>query len=369
MQAAPAKTAKKEPPSAPAPSQAKGNAVDGRRIFKHYCAVCHGLSAKGNGVNAENLDPHPADLTSDEVQSLSDDEIYQVIEKGGGAVELSVAMPPWGKTLSGDQIRDLISYIRTFKKGGSESEKGVRVSDLRREGKAECRVCHVTQGQYPTLAPNLGHEGSKLNREWLSKFLKDPGRVRPVGFIPLTKTKMPNFQLSDEEIAALTAFLMTQKDDGVSAAPLSGANLSDKGEIEKGKRLFTDKYACDACHKTGESGGGGVVGPDLAYAAKRLRPEWVFYWIKNPQAIRPDVNMPNFGIPDPEIRSLIAYIYSVGGGVSQTAPVSEAAPAAPELVAKGEKLVKDKNCVACHTLDRFNSQEKRQERGTAGAHF
>ncbi|TAK07786.1 MAG: c-type cytochrome [Candidatus Manganitrophaceae bacterium] len=350
---------KKEPPSTP-PS--KGNAIQGKRLFNHYCAVCHGLSGKGNGVNSENLDPHPADLTSGEVQGLSDGEIYEVIDKGGAAVELSVSMPPWGKTLSNEQIRDVIAYIRGFsEKKAPEAEKGVRLSDVRRGGASDCQICHIKQGPPRPIAPNLGHEGSKLNPEWLSKFLKDPERVRPVGYIPLTKSKMPNFQLSDEEVSALTAFLMTQKDGGVSAAPLSGLALSNPAEIEKGKRLFVDKYACDACHKGGETGG--IVGPNLAETAKRLRPEWVFFWIKNPQLIRPDVNMPNFGIPDAEIRSLIAYLYSLGGGASQAAQVSESV-SNPDMVKKGEKLVKDKNCLACHTLDHFNSQEKRPEKGT-----
>lgn len=348
---------KKESPSAPSPS--KSNLSQGKHVFNRYCAVCHGLSGKGNGVNADNLDPHPTDLTSSEVQGLTDEEIYQVIDKGGAAVELSVAMPPWGRTLSGDQIRDLVAYIRTFSDEAPQSERGVRLSDVRRGGRSDCQICHMKEGQIRPIAPNLGHEGSKLNPEWLSKFLKDPGRIRPVGFIPLTKSKMPNFQLSDEEISALTAFLMTQKDGGISAAPMAGLDLSNPGEIEKGKRLFVDKYACDACHKGGETGG--IVGPDLSSTAERIRPEWVFFWVKNPQAIRPEVSMPNFGIPDSEIRSLIAYIYSLGGGASQTAKVSVAAPAAPELVKKGEKLIKDKNCLACHTLDSFNSQERRKE--------
>ncbi|MFY9269092.1 MAG: c-type cytochrome [Candidatus Manganitrophaceae bacterium] len=352
---------KKELHVAASPSE-KGNPVEGKRIFRHYCAACHGLSGKGNGVNADNLDPHPSDLTSDEIQSLEDKEIFEVIEKGGGAVELSAAMPPWGKTLSGNQIRDLVAYVRTFGEPKEGGEKEVRVSDLQREGRFDCQVCHVKEKQSPTIAPNLGHEGSKLNEEWLAEFLKDPGRIRPVGYMPLTKAKMPNFQMSPDEIASLVAYLMTQKDDGVSSASLGGFNLSDPAEIQKGKKLFSDKYACDSCHKTGKEAGGGIVGPELSQSAKRLKPEWVFSWIKNPQAIRPDVPMPNFGIPDSEIRSLIAYIYSLGGGAPQSAMPSQPVSAGADLLAKGEKLIKDKNCLSCHTLDRFNSQGKNQEK-------
>ncbi len=35
----------------------------GEQLFGHYCAVCHGHDAKGNGSAAETLDTKPADLT------------------------------------------------------------------------------------------------------------------------------------------------------------------------------------------------------------------------------------------------------------------------------------------------------------------
>jgi hypothetical protein len=37
--------------------------VSGPRMYKQYCAVCHGLDAKGHGPAAEALRTHPADLT------------------------------------------------------------------------------------------------------------------------------------------------------------------------------------------------------------------------------------------------------------------------------------------------------------------
>lgn len=354
------KPGKKEEPSF------QGDPQQGKHLFRNYCAVCHGISLKGNGINADNLDPHPADLTGKEVAGLSNEEIYEVIEKGGAAVELSAYMPPWGKTLSREQIHHLISYIRTFSSGkagspGPKDEKGVRFSDIKQGGQADCRICHIKQERLKVIAPNLGHEGSKFNREWLAKFIKDPGRIRPIGFIPLTKSKMPDFHFSDEEVAAVTEFLMTQKDDGISPNVLAGPALSDPKEVEKGKRLFTDKFACDGCHKVATEGNGGTVGPNLVDAAERLRPEWMFYWIKNPQAIRPTTPMPNFNAPDDEIRSLIAYLTSLSPASPKAVAAADTAPN-PDLSAKGEKIVKEKNCVGCHTIDRFNSQIKRQDK-------
>lgn len=342
----------------------KGEPTQGKHLYKHYCAVCHGIGGKGNGPNADNLDPHASDLTSSEVASLSDEEIYDVIENGGAAVELSAYMPPWGKTLSKEQIQGLVDYIRVLsnKKSDIKGGKEVRFSDIKQGGEADCQVCHIKQDKIRPIAPNLGHEGSKFNPEWLSDFLKAPGRIRPIGFMPLTKAKMPDFHFTDEEVAALTEYLMTQKDEGISPNVLIGLAPSEPGEIDKGKRLFIDKFACDGCHKTAPNGPGGIVGPNLSDATIRLKPEWIFYWIKNPQAIRPDAPMPNFGAADDEARSLITYLLSLSKDSPKAAAVSDR-PVNPELAAKGEKIVKEKNCAGCHTIDRFKSPLRRPDKG------
>ncbi len=318
------------------PAAAPGDASKGKHIFKHYCAVCHGLSGAGNGPNAKYLDPSPADLTRDEMASFSDDEIYEVIEKGGFAVDLAPAMPPWGKTLSSGQITSLVAYIRTL---GESAEKAVRLADVVSGGEKECRICHIPQSTHQ-IAPNLAGEGTKLNRAWLDRFLTHPEQIRPVGFIPLTKTKMPNFYFSKEERAALVAFLMDQKDARVGS--VEGLSLSDE-DGQAGRDLFFDTYSCDACHKPPEGGNGGIVGPDLSKSSKRLKPDWVFAWLKDPQSIRPDSPMPNFGIPDSELRQLVAYI--MGDYVPEAEPAHNKA-----LIAGGEDLIKQKNCLYCHSM-------------------
>lgn len=335
----------------------KGDPAATKKTFKHYCAVCHGVAGGGNGVNAGNLDPEPRDFTDKEyMSSRKDEDLFKVIEGGGRAGGKSVLMPRWGKTLDKQQISDLIAYVRLFSGTGPTrtEKKDVVKPDIEKvSAETNCGICHITEVKKRVVAPNLGHEGSKLNKEWVFSFLKNPSRVRPVGFIPLTKTMMPNFQFSDEEARAITEFLMTKKDDGINKQEVARLTITD-ADIEKGKKLFDKEYGCIACHKINDEEGG-IVGPDLRIAAKRLRPEWVFNWIKNPQSIRPDSPMPNLGVPDDNIRSIIAYLLSLSG--SKTLPVSEEGTD-PKLIAKGEKLVRDKNCAFCHTIDSFNSKKR-----------
>ncbi|HIE64387.1 MAG: c-type cytochrome [Nitrospira sp.] len=346
-------------------SESKINPTIGKHLYRHYCAVCHGNSGKGNGINADHLgDVHPTDLTTPEFDKYDDGEIYEVIDGGGAAVDISYYMPPWGGVFTENQMHSLVAYIRTLSEEKGRGEvKPIRLPDLGKKGKGECAVCHAKETNLLTpIAPNIGHEGSKLKPEWLTEFLKKPDRIRPIGFMPLTKAKMPNFFFSDEELAAVVAYMMTLKDEGISPNVLRGWDSSEPAEIEEGEFLYTDEYACDGCHKKTSDGEGGVVGPVLSDAMKRIQPEWLFYWIKHPQAIRPDTPMPNFRMPDKEVRAILAYLYSFSDESPRTATVAGRTPASAELLAKGKKIVASKNCKGCHRIDSFNSALLREDR-------
>lgn len=84
-------------------------------------------------------------------------------------------------------------------------------------------------------------------------------------------------------------------------APGQAAKLSDVG-----KRLYTNKYGCQACHRVGQAGG--VVGPALDRAGFRLNPTWIYRWIKYPQSMKPETRMPNLGITDPDAKAIVMYL-------------------------------------------------------------
>jgi len=114
----PAPTAAKTPEAAKtpaAPPPVRYEVRLGKVTFTHYCQTCHGESGAGDGFNAFNLDPHPRDLSDPEFQKKkSDAELADAIQRGGSGVGLSALMPPWGHTLSGRQIDELVLYLRTL---------------------------------------------------------------------------------------------------------------------------------------------------------------------------------------------------------------------------------------------------------------
>ena len=80
----------------------------GEALYKSKCAGCHGADGKGQTAmgKANNI----RDLGSADVQAQTDDVIAGIIGNGKGK------MPAYGKSLKPDQIKDLVTYIRTLKK-------------------------------------------------------------------------------------------------------------------------------------------------------------------------------------------------------------------------------------------------------------
>lgn len=87
--------------------------AQGKRIFYEKCVWCHADSTPAGPSNRSNLNPTPPLINDGTVyNSLSDDFLENVITLGGGAMGKSAIMPPWGRTLTPEEIRAVIAYIR-----------------------------------------------------------------------------------------------------------------------------------------------------------------------------------------------------------------------------------------------------------------
>ena len=85
----------------------------GQQLYLVNCSQCHGVEGTGKGINAPHLEVAPRNHTDyDEMITRTDEELYKAISEGGQAVNKSVLMPNWGKTLDDEQINDVIAYLR-----------------------------------------------------------------------------------------------------------------------------------------------------------------------------------------------------------------------------------------------------------------
>lgn len=82
----------------------------GGLVYANYCVTCHGINADGNGRAAKLYTPRPANLR---MSDKNDAYLALIIRKGGEAMGRSPKMPPWGEELTDEQIRDLVSFIRS----------------------------------------------------------------------------------------------------------------------------------------------------------------------------------------------------------------------------------------------------------------
>jgi mono/diheme cytochrome c family protein len=150
------------------------------------------------------------------------------------------------------------------------------------------------------VATDLSIEASQANEKWIEGYFRVPYSLRPI----LTE-RMPNLFLSDGEIRTLTGYMETN----FIADSLERPASKDEAAVSKGKGLYFEKYACQACHQI--EGKGGYVGPPLDKLNQRLKPGWVFHWLKNPQAFKPASIEPNNRLSDEEADALTAYLMTL----------------------------------------------------------
>lgn len=97
----------------------EGTPAEGRALYVHNCAACHGPYGKGDGSFAQALRQkqkiRPRNLTdSTYIATKTDKDLFVTISLGGGHLGKSPYMPAWAVYLSPEQIKDVVSYIRTI---------------------------------------------------------------------------------------------------------------------------------------------------------------------------------------------------------------------------------------------------------------
>ena len=232
--------------------------------------------------------------------------------------------------------------------------------------KYNCAGCHKLSAYKNTdyIAPALTSIGSKVNREWLVKWVKDP-----LDYVP--DAKMPKFNLSDEEIGYMADYLLGR--GTARLAPTGNPEHIIDGNtplnplLIEGKTLI-NTLGCLGCHSI--NGTGNNFAPDLSDIGDKLNAGWLVQFLKNPKAYQPKTTMPDLKIAEEDAHRIAAYLMSLRCRTKQPdadIPVVGARRAVPLRIPgqarnnvgdaggfnidKGRKLVKDKGCTGCHEID------------------
>jgi mono/diheme cytochrome c family protein len=140
-------------------------------------------------------------------------------------------------------------------------------------------------GDEGRIPPHLNGVGGKLTNAYLKTLFNQGGRDRPY-----ILTRMPRF--GGDNLASLTtAFETADPTEPLQRPQIDAPPYRIKAD---GRMLVGGKaFSCIKCHNFGKYKGEGVQAIDLTVLASRLKPEWVFRYLKDAQSYRPGTRMPN----------------------------------------------------------------------------
>ncbi len=116
-----------------------------------------------------------------------------------------------------------------------------------------CQDCHSISGKGGNIGPALDEVAKRHNTQWIVAHFRNPQAVSP-------GTLMPQFNFSEQEVRALTEFLLSLTDTNVIGFLKTPALMT---AIERGKAVYK-KYGCAGCH--GSEGQGGIPNPNAKTA-------------------------------------------------------------------------------------------------------
>ncbi len=297
----------------------------GQKLYGHYCMHCHGEHGRQNeGYNWGSMpDPRPKDLSAkEEMSTFKDEELFATVSRDMkdttpevgdkiGDDEFAVpTMPTFKYTLSEEEIWAIVAYVRTLH--GTKLQYDV---DGRKKGLQD--QLQAAQQKYDQAKQALEAAEKKAAEEAKKKGAEsdDDAASKEEEALAVVAKELERAKTAEANFSARPKFASVARPD-LTVKPGQAPKLSDVG-----RRLYTNKYGCNACHRVGEAGG--IVAPALDRAGFRLNATWVYRWIKYPQSMKPDTRMPNLGLSDQDARAVTLYLATLRAS-SQAKPLEKA---------------------------------------------
>ncbi len=282
----------------------------GQELYAHYCMHCHGENGRQNeGFNWSSMsDPKPKDLSNkSEMSTFKDEDIFNTISRdmkdtspGGDKIgddEFAVpTMPTFKYTLSEEEVWAIVAYVRglhgmklEFNVEGRKKE----LADALQAAKAKFdQATQVYEAADKKASEEADKKGVEVDESVYAK--EQAAMVAAKKEFDATQVALNNFSTRPGKGTSIARPDLTM-------TPEQAAQLA-----EVGKRLYVNKYGCNGCHSLGQDGG--KVGPALDRAGFRLNGTWVYRWIKNPQAMKPETRMPALGLSDADAKAVTLYL-------------------------------------------------------------
>ncbi|HSB60191.1 MAG TPA: c-type cytochrome [Vicinamibacteria bacterium] len=347
--------------------------AEGRRLIaESNCVACHEIPGFGMGeVRAPRLESVGYKARPDWIARwLKDPQTYLPRSR----------MPNF--RLQAAEIEALSAFLLSQRSVAPLDSSGIdwKKADPDRGravfGEARCVSCHAIDGRGGTLGPELTQVGSKVRRDWLFSFLKDPFRDQP-------ETLMLRYRLSDDQVRDLVAYLTTELVDPEAPAAPPETGYLDPRRVEEGHGVFV-RHGCYSCHRFSGMEVSGKIGPSLAGIgdraveegagpeAPRTLPDWIFLKLQHPESLAEPSRMPTYNLSDRDAAGVTVALLSLRAADLPSSRVTDE-PLVTPYEPHGElgALVRRYRCLSCHRirdwggelstvpLDRIGSQLRR----------
>lgn len=339
-----------------------------RMIFDLGCYGCHEIAGY---ENARKIGPPLNAIT----EKTSTDFIYRWISDTKSFREHSRMPNP---QFTHEEAVAVTAYLKTISRnddyevpkapaGGSPTNGEQLVESL------GCKGCHViterdreirtTDVPYD-VAPELTQIGSKVNRDWLYAWIKNPEQYHP-------NTTMPNLRLTDSEALDITAFLMTQRETKIPEVSLDGVDLDSQELVAEGKTIIRN-FGCHGCHEIAGMEGEGKVSVSLNEFGAKTHEElffgdalananvpaetwkaWTLGKLKNSRMYATEAviqRMPNYAFEEEHAKTVAMLLKSWDGRTIGAKYLHDQGSLGVALE-RGRRLVRQYNCVGCHIIE------------------
>ncbi len=243
-------------------------AAEGKALYDEYCALCHGEN--GAGYAADNAS---ALGNQQFLATVSDELLHAGIERGRPGTPMAAYGAALGGPLNDQQIRLMITYLRSLQREASVELSDQRVVGDPARGAAvyagQCASCHGDKGQ--------GKTAQSLNNPVLLGTASD-AFLRAAIVDGRAGTPMPAFddRLESEQINDVTALIRSwQRPEATppdpNAAPeVKGVVLNPKGPTPAFPPLREGRYVPAVAVKAALDTGARLVLVDA-----RPRSDWL----------------------------------------------------------------------------------------------
>ncbi|HEY6084402.1 MAG TPA: c-type cytochrome [Nitrospira sp.] len=288
----------------------------GQELYGHYCMHCHGEHGRQNeGFNWASMpDPKPKDLSNkSEMGTFKDEDIFNTISRdmkdtspGGDKIgddEFAVpTMPTFKYTLSEEEIWAIVGYVRTLHGMKLEFKVEERKKELADALQAAQAKFDQAKQTYDAAEKKASEEAEKKSAQLKKDVdVDESAYAKEQAAMVQAKKDLDAAQASVYNFSTRPGKSVNVARPDLSMKPDQAAQLA-----EVGKKLYANKYGCNGCHSVGEEGG--RVGPALDRAGFRLNGTWIYRWVKNPQAIKPETRMPALGLSDADAKAVVMYL-------------------------------------------------------------